>query len=288
MLIPIQYHKRKYPSHIHPEIDEIAGNFDTEKINSKRKFSLHTEYAYGKRNFSSKAISRFNELQISHKKGIPQLWKSEAWALEFADFIYELCDGRTPTIIEIHPPFSDYTKSLHSFVMIYRVFENAISQYFPNIQIYIENRTGSIYNGGKFVISTGSQLWELCEQIENQNLNLRIAFDIPQLLSAYGGVHKIQTNTMLDILNQQNAIKPFVNSIHLWGKKLSKSGRISSHVGDLNTYFIAEEKKESFLNWFLSFVNDEHKRYFVPEVNSSDEDLYSIVSDLEKHGVSFL
>lgn len=32
MLLPVQYHSRKYPDHIKPEIKEIAGHFDTKKI----------------------------------------------------------------------------------------------------------------------------------------------------------------------------------------------------------------------------------------------------------------
>ena len=60
-----------------------------------------------------------------------------------------------------------------------------------------------------------------------------------------------------------------------------------SHSGDLNSYFESDQNKNVFLDWLASFLQDYKTRYFVPEVNSSDEDLHSIVADLESKGIIF-
>lgn len=74
MLIPIKYNRRNYLPHIEAKIDEIAGHFDiSEKINTDREFSLHTEYSYGKRNFKSKILKSFPTILESNKDGVPQL-----------------------------------------------------------------------------------------------------------------------------------------------------------------------------------------------------------------------
>lgn len=287
MLIPVKYHTRNYPIHIKPEIDEIAGHFDVPKISVTRRFSLHTEYSYGKRKLNSKLLKTFSALQNAHNGGVPQLWYSEQWAVEFAEFVKLLCTGEKPTIIEIHPPFSDYTETIDQFLEIYKKFEESILTYSPKTKILIENRSGSIYKGGKFIISRGQHLRSLCDHISAKNLKLRIALDVPQLLTAYGGPHRLESEAMGSILNRQNILQSMTDSIHLWGKRRSESGRIVSHSGDLNTYFENEEKKEIFLEWMVNFLQDEKPRYFVPEVNSSDEDLQSIVNDLERKKIKF-
>lgn len=115
ILIPIQYHKRKYPDHIRPNIDEIAGHFDVHEISPNRNFSLHTEYSYGKRNLTSEVIKQFTTLQNSNKEGVPQLWYSELWAIEFAEFVKTLCNGKAPSIIEIHPLSLSIRNQLNNF-----------------------------------------------------------------------------------------------------------------------------------------------------------------------------
>jgi hypothetical protein len=112
MLIPIKYHSKSYPHHIKPEIDEVAGHFDVNKISVSRKFSLHTEYSYGARKLNSELLKNFQLIRESNKKGVPQLWFSVEWAIEFAKFIKSLCKKHSPQIIEIHPPFTDYAKSI--------------------------------------------------------------------------------------------------------------------------------------------------------------------------------
>jgi len=287
LLIPVKYHKRKYPSHIEPEIDEIAGHFDVKRIFTHRNFSLHTEYSYGKRKLNTVLLNSYLTLKNSHNGGIPQLWHSDQWALEFAYFVKSLCNSAIPTIIEIHPPFSDYTKTIDRFLEIYKIFEESILSSFPECKILIENRSGSMYKGGKFIISRGKHIRELCNQISKKNLKLRIALDIPQLFTAYGGPLKLDPQYLENILNRQNSLQSFTDGIHLWGKRRSVKGRMISHSGDLTSYFEDHEKKEIFLKWIVNFLKDGKPRYFVPEVNSSDEDLHSIINDLEKMNIKF-
>lgn len=243
MLIPVQYHTRKYPAHINPSIDEIAGHFDVHEVNANREFSLHTEYSYGRRKLNSALLKGFKTLPQSHREGVPQLWRSEAWAEEFAEFVKSLCDGNAPTVIEIHPPFSDYTETIERFLEIYKIFEESILTYFPQTMILIENRSGSIYKCGRFLISRGQHLRDLCEHVSANNLKLRIAMDVPQLLTAYGGPQRLTAQAMGEILNRQKILQSMTDGIHLWGKRKNGKGRTVSHSGELNTYFESEEKK---------------------------------------------
>lgn len=287
MLIPVKYHKRAYPPYIKPQIDEIAAHFDISNIKSAPRFSLHTEYSYGSRKFDTQIIKQFPVIIDANKNGVPQLWFTKQWALNFADFIITLCNNSKPEVIEIHPPFSDYTVNIEAFIEIYKVFEAKIVDYSTTTKIVIENRTGSMYRGGKFLISQCNDLLLLSKHIKKNNLKLRIALDIPQLISRYGGPPKLTKSKLYTILSQLTPISSVTQSIHLWGKRRSASGRKVSHIGDLNSYFEDDLKKEIFLEWFADFVNDGLKRYFVPEVNSSDEDLHSIINDLESKGIQF-
>ncbi|MBN2286914.1 MAG: hypothetical protein JXI43_10735 [Tissierellales bacterium] len=215
------------------------------------------------------------------------MWYSEQWAEEFAEFVKSLCNGKKPTLIEIHPPFSDYIETLDRFLEVYKIFEESILAHSPDTRILIENRFGSIYKGGKFLVSRGQHLRGLCEHIYKKNLKLRITLDFPQLLTAYGGPQGLESQEIENILNRQNILKSMTDGIHLWGKRKSKSGNTVSHSGDLNTYFENDEKKTVFLEWLVTFLQDSKPRYFVPEVNSSDEDLESIIKDLEDMNIKF-
>ena len=74
----------------------------------------------------------------------------------------------------------------------------------------------------------------------------------------------------------------------MWGKRKSESGRLVSHCGDLNSYFDNDkETKEIFLNKFVDCFDDNISRKMVLEVNSSNEDLISIITDLTNVGIKF-
>lgn len=53
----VKYHSKEYPNDISLGICELATHFDIDKIVVYgERYSLHTEYSYGKRNFSSVAL----------------------------------------------------------------------------------------------------------------------------------------------------------------------------------------------------------------------------------------
>lgn len=109
----IKYHGRQYPADIPLHIEEIAAHFDVASISGNLDKSLHTEYSYGKRKWDTSLVKIYTEIISAQKDKVPQLWKNEAWALQFADYISKLVGNSTaPKVIEIHPPFNDYKKLL--------------------------------------------------------------------------------------------------------------------------------------------------------------------------------
>ena len=291
-LIPVKYHEKNYPEGIIPQLDEIAGNLDSKPINTGHSYSLHTEYSYMKRKLGSELLDGLDELKNSHKDGIPQLWKSAEWSEEFAVFIERLVGSNIPPeVIEIHPPFKDYCKDIYTFWERYIIFYRFIINRFPKTKIVIENRCGTMYTGSSFLLSTCNDILELCRFLSCGHDELGVIVDYPQLFSA----EKIKMdNVKLDKILQFNVnLKSYASvvlAIHLWGKRKSpKTNRWSPHSGDLNTFFGNDnEKKTVFLNSLKSTYDDEIKRYFVPEVNTSEDDLKSIVTDMTSAGISFV
>lgn len=287
-LIPVQYHKCRYSDDIKPLITEVAGNFDVTGIPVNGDYSLHTEYSYMGRKFDSNVITKYNSICNANKKGIPMLWYSKEWAIEFADFIKDITQGNLPPkLIEVHPSFSDYS-DIDSFLDIFRKFEHRVKTYFPDVTILIENRSGTRYTGGNFIVSKINQLVELSNAIEESKVGLKITLDIPQLFTA----HQI-SNSKMELVEKLffdiKSIRHNILGIHLWGKRESANGRRVAHVGDLTSYFMGDiDSKEIFIKCMFDAFNDGVYRYFVPEVNSGSEDLISIVSDLKSAGFKFL
>ena len=140
----IEYNGVQYPEGYSAQIHEVAGHLDKATIETTEAYSLHTEYSYGKRKFDTERIAAFPILCEANKDGVPQLWKSNEWAEEFAAFIIGLTQGhKSPVIIEIHPPFNDYC-SLDEFSERYRIFEQKIHVAYPDTSIVIENRSGAV------------------------------------------------------------------------------------------------------------------------------------------------
>ena len=290
IFIPIDYDGRRYPEGISPKIKEVAGNFDVPYIRPLKEYSLHTEYSYGKRKFDTSLISSFNTIKESHKDFIPKLWSSKKWAEEFRRFIIKLVgNNRPPKIIAINPPFNDYCNSMEEFIEIYKVFEDRITETYPETDILIENRYGALYRGGKFLVSNVSDLEKLCDTINNSGLKLRIVLDVIQIFSSYNlGPGKFNSEKISSIIRSIHPIREMIKGVHLWGKKDYGSGRYVSHMGDLDTYFVKKDLKEAFLNELYTLLDDGKSRYFVPEVNSSDQDLRNIIEDLRKNGFNFV
>ena len=281
----VKYHSQEYPANIPLCIEECAAHMDVTAIKASLRRSMHTEYSYGKRKFDSDVIAAFPALVTAHKDFVPQLWYSIDWAKQFAGFVTTLACDEVPAVIEIHPPFTDYT-DMDGFVESYRVFEQAILERFPNTEILIENRCGSVYKGRKFLVSKLPDVEKLCEQIDRHNLRLKIAYDVPQIYTAHNAKKQ---RAYIELLQKTKDIRSFIGGVHLWGKRKAESGRLVSHCGDLTSYFSNDtETKSLFLQEFTACFDDGICRKMVLEVNSGNEDLQSIISDLIAANMSFV
>jgi hypothetical protein len=213
-LIPVQYNKRKYPHGITPRILEVPGHFDAFPIANQMAYSLHTEYSYGARQFSSPSLDNLQTIKASQRRGIPQLWYDKSWVREFCTFIGRFTKEYPPVIIEIHPPFVDYCPSIAQFIELYSIFEEFVRQEFPCTQILLENRCGS-RNRYPFLISGSKDLIELVGQIRQHSLSLRIAFDPIGLLTACEESRKLSSS---EIRRQLGSLKEY--SSHIGGMHL--------------------------------------------------------------------
>lgn len=282
----VKYHSQSYPEDIPLRTEEIVAHFDITTINGMLARSLHTEYSYGKRKLDSAYLSKFDAIRQAKKDDVPQLWKNEVWAAQFADFIIGLVgSGDAPEVIEVHPPFSDYT-DMKGFIVIYSVFEDRILTTYPGVRLLIENRSGSVYHGGRFIISKMKELEDLSNRIIQNNLRLKIAFDAPQIFTAHNATTEKKICALMD---EAASIREYIGGAHLWGKRKSPSGRKVAHCGDLNSYFEENQQlKQAFLQHFVNCFNDEVPRKMVLEVNSGNDDLRSIINDLQSVGVRFI
>ena len=299
-LIPVKYHKRNYPRNIEVNVHEVAGNFDVEEFSVNTPYSLHTEYSYGKREFNSKNIKGLAGITSAQKGKIPQLWYNKEWAKDFFIFIERLIgSNKPPEVLEIHPPFNDYCCSFEQFIKIFRVFYGEFYKKYSTTKIFIENRCGTLYKGGNFLLSTYSDVLEFCNVLSNRNnsdINLKVVLDYPQIFSAIieedkkismdnleGAVEKIK------LFNQElEKHREVIGGFHMWGKCKDKNGEWAAHAGNFDTFFSNNKKlKKEFLSSVFSTFNDDIERYFVPEVNSGEKDLHSIVADIKKAGFIF-
>lgn len=278
----IEYNGISYPDGYVSTIKEVAGHLDKREIECEDRYSLHTEYSYGKRKLDSAILEKYPTLKAANKGGVPQLWKNEEWAQEFAAFVCELTKGKgLPHIVEIHPPFNDYT-DIVGFVNCYKIFENAIKQTYPNTNIFIENRSGALYRGGKFIVGKADEIVALCKAIEEHELKLGVVLDFPQLLTAERlDTLKFNTDTYMAEIEKIHPYQHLIKGIHIWGKKKNAKGRWIAHCGTLDTYFNGDaESKKVFLDGIARICDDGRRRFLVPEVNSGAEDLKSIIEDV--------
>lgn len=280
--ILIEYNNLPYPCGLTAEIKEVAAHFDKENICPEGAYSLHTEYSYGKRKFDTVLINSFPVLSASHKENVPQLWKSSEWAIQFADFIIALSRNHpAPTIVEIHPPFNDYC-TLEEFAERFRLFETKVHAVYPEPIIVIENRAGSVYHGGKFLVGKAKEIAALCETIEKFDLKLGIVLDFPQLLTAENiDPSKFNADKYIAAVNTIYPYRHLIKGIHIWGKKKSTTGRWVAHAGNFDTYFGENNTtKAVFLSGIQRICDDGNPRFLVPEVNSGSEDLSAIMNSL--------
>jgi hypothetical protein len=292
-----------YPPKYEASIHELSGNFHhKEELKVNSPYSLHTESSAMPIIFCSKIVNEFEHIKEAQKGNIPQLWHDKKWANEFFMFIEWLIGkNKPPEVLEIHPPFSDYCRSFDQFLGIFNTFYKKFKSKYPATTIVIENRFGTRYKGGKFLLSTCSDVLEFCKVLRNPNnsdINLKIVIDYPQIFSAETGNGKKAENWMgpdplklvekIISFNQElKKYRKIIKGFHMWGK-LKTGNKWRSHAGNFDTFFSNDnELKHMFLESVFTTFNDNMVRYFVPEVNSGESDLHSIVTDMEKEGFIF-
>lgn len=128
-------------------------------------------------------------------------------------------------------------------------------------------------------------LIDLCDEIEKNKLSLRIAYDVPQIYTAHLADSE---EKYISLLYKTRGFRKFIGGVHLWGKSISRTGRKVSHCGDLTSYFGNNEIKVNFLKSFRDCFNDGIVRRMVLEVNSGNQDLQSIITDLISVGIKFM
>lgn len=142
---------------------------------------------------------------------------------------------------------------------------------------------------GKIYFFQLFRLREVGRKIESNNLKLRMILDIPQLFTNHFGPKQKSEDDIATVLQPMISCSKLIKGIHLWGKRRNDSGRWIPHVGNLDTYFGGiTDIKNFFLGELVSIFRDDQKLYFVPEVNSNDEDLEAIIKDLTEAGVMFV
>jgi hypothetical protein len=288
-----------YPSDIEANIHELSGNFHKEKLIVNAPYSLHTEPSSVPKIFSSKIVKDLEHIKEAQRGNIPELWRSEEWANEFFTFIEWLIGSNIPPeVLEIHPPFKDYCDTFDQFLKTFGVFYDEFNRKYPSTKIVIENRFGT-WKGGKFLLSKCSDVLEFCKVLKREKTNLKIVLDYPQLFSAEVMPHKkkeenwmgpnpLQLLEKIISFNQElKEHREVIGGFHMWGK-LKKVNRWIPHAGNFDTFFSNnDELKREFLASVFSTFNDGIARYFVPEVNSGQDDLHSIVKDMKKTGFIF-
>lgn len=287
-LIPIIYHNLPYPSGITSNIQEVAAHFDIEKLNDHLEdygFSLHTEYSAVKRKFTSDLIQSYSSILASQSDSVrskPKLWLDEKWAIEFADFLVKLLNGKTPRIIEIHPA-NPRKFDVERFLDYYELFEAHLAEHKINTEISIENRNG-------FMLSGITDFQNLSDAIDRRNSNLRLILDFPQLLNFEKA--KSDQNKLIKVMDAINGFKHNVSSFHIWGQYGN-----NAHRGDLLDYFIQNNDMKNLFHEKLTevFLNHPTPLYFIPEINfgidenkSRQECLKNIVNNLSSYGFQFI
>jgi hypothetical protein len=294
LLIPIGY--KDYPPRVRPALVERPGHFDITTVRVTGRYSLHTEYSAGARKWNSPVVKQFPALTNAQKHGVPELWRSRDWALQFAEFIVAITpSGNPPEVVEVHPPFLNYCPSAATFIDLFIEFEAAMKRRAQNTLIVIENRCGTRYAAPRgsrkspFLVAETADILNLCHALEARKSSLGIALDIPQLLTAHGVTPDMMTAGRLRrLLDPLVEVRDRIASLHLWGKKIQHGAFGAAHNGDLSDYFGGREyDKVQFLACLREILSDGKRRYILPEVNSNAASI-SIVNDLVDAGFLFV
>jgi hypothetical protein len=281
-LIPVMYKKLKYPTEITANIVEIAGHFDANNKKVNTRYSLHTEYSFMERDFSNEFFKTSGQaIKNAHFKNVPLLWYNDEWVKEFSDYIFHLVGNNPPPdVIEIHPPFRDYTPTMDVFLSRYTVFEDTIMKKYPQTTIALENRDGSHYKRDAFLVRKTDDIVDLLTKVNEFGLKLKVMLDIP---AHFSGI----TNDSKKLPEQYQIEKEYTKlidyrnqiiGIHIWGRK------DRPHIGSLNDLFQNNEgAKILYLQFISNFFDDGMPRLFVPEVFDGYNSFNSIVKDFQSY-----
>jgi hypothetical protein len=161
------------------------------------------------------------------------------------------------------------------------MFASSLRASIPKSTIVIENRNGSRHPS-KFLVSTVSDVVNLLAATERNGIDLGIALDLPQIFSAHLGTKPPTPLEIEHLLEKLRPIAQRIETLHIWGR------RKTAHNGTLDDLFGHDPiAKEAFFTGLHRLFEDGKPRYFLPEVNSSRDDLQSIVSDFISEGFEF-
>lgn len=167
-----------------------------------------------------------------------------------------------------------------------QVFEQEFMSTLPGTKELLENRSGSKYRGGRFLISRIGDIIALIEKVQKRGLRLRLALDIPQLFSAHDRAATSDAK-MAKLLRKLTDAAGYVQGLHLWGKRRNTRG--AEHSPRRGLKFDYDERlKQAFLSEIYAVFDDGVERYLVLEVNSGKEDMLSILDDLLEAGFTFV
>ena len=280
ILIPLRYQNQVFPDGHMPQISEVPAHFDTKGITARGPCCYHTEYSSKIRTFTSPLLEGLNVLKASHRKGVPELWTSPAWALEMAEFVFRLSEGKEPpAIIEIHPPFATSVPTVEAFLDIYAVFEHSVLGRFPNCRFLIENRSGTKHPS-EFLISTAESILGVGRALASRSIQLGIALDVAQMFTKHYGSKCLVGPDGAELLKTILPIRDQIHTLHLWGR--ARNG--GAHNGGLDGLFAPDAgAQEACLSVMRNMFNSDLERHLVVEVVNSGI-LASILEDLRSAG----
>jgi hypothetical protein len=179
----VRYGNQTLPDRFNARMVEVPAHLDIRHINAIGGGSLHTEYASKSRRLDSPLLEGLDSLKISHRNRVPKLWTSKEWAKDFAVLMTRMVAGNpAPSQIEIHPPFCDEDTTIDTFLERYALFEQAIHAEYPECGIVMENRFGTKHPQ-KFLMSDSDSILAMGQALQQTNLKLGIALDVPQMFS---------------------------------------------------------------------------------------------------------
>jgi hypothetical protein len=279
-LVVLRYGHQTFPEGVIPRMVEVPAHLDIQRISAVGDYSVHTEYASKPRRFNSPLLDGLEALQTSHRKLVPELWTSMAWAQEFAVLMTRLVAGNpAPSQIEIHPPFCSTSSTIDTFVERYAVFEQAIHAVYPDCGIVLENRSGTKHPN-KFLLSDSDSILAMGQAIQQSSLKLGIALDLPQMFTAtYGSKHLVGFEGV-PLIERLMPIRGRIHTLHLWGRGTGGG----AHGGGLEGVFVNTDAKQACLNALRNLISDGESRYLVLEVRRA-ADVAGIIQDLEGAGM---